>query len=996
MKKTLLLCMLMTTALCLQAQQPYFLSVHQEESEYYKALGRDHYQMDEEEYQAVASARAKTMRAGCTPDKVIFGYHPYWNADTVCLDYRWELLTDLCFFSYEVDTLTGNALSTHGWTTSRAVDSALANGVRVHLCVTLFDGHAYFFNNASARQTLITNLINLVQARGAHGVNIDFESVPSSQKTNLTAFLIDLCNQMHTAIPGSLVSIASPAVNWNGTFEIASLNNYLDWFVIMGYDYYWSGSTSSGPLSGLYSMTCGTTDNLSRTLTYYLSNGASKEKVVLALPYYGRQWKTTGSAVPSPTIAGTSTSRTYRTIRMNSSGYYIPANRGWEPNSLTPYYVFHDGTNWNQCFADNEKSLAYRYDMVRLRDVAGIGIWALGYDDDYPELWNLLEEKLTDCRVVPCSDTLYDLGGPGCNHFDNEDFTWTLAPDNATGLSMTFSSFSLESGWDSLWIYDGPSIASPLIGGYSGTAGPGTVNASGGALTLRYHSDNATTRPGWMAIWNCTSDNILPETFVSANTWETGNFTALFTDTDNLGIDERYYQVLDFDGTEWRAQPAAGFFNDQFTTTIHPEWTADSGVWSVNAAHLLQSDPLNENTNIFAMLSQDDQSAWLYHWQMNIGGSGPNRRAGLHFFCDDPSGENRGNSYFVYYRADDDKVQIYRCTNDVFSLKTNIACAIDPNTWYDCKLTYDPLSGVVRAYLNNELITQWTDPSPLGSGNSVSLRSGGCSVMYDDVKVYRSRGISETVSVGPGAEVRYQNPDPFTPSCSIRSLVTDQVGWWSNTGSIDINIDWTPPDSGLILNDGNAADLDTSALTHLYEANWTQADDPHSGVLAYHFALGSSPGDSNVIGWTGLGLVLSYSQGALSLIPGQWYFASVRAVNGAGLVSAPWHSDGIFIETATAVGGENPVITGVFPNPFNDRLTLELMLEQGSRMEFRFLDMEGRILWKEERQLAGGFHRLSLHPGVVLKADAVYVLQILDEGKPAAGIRLLKASDKNR
>ncbi len=100
--------------------------------------------------------------------------HPYWS-NGLQNNYRWNLLSDLSYFSYEVDASTARALTTNGWNTAPVIDSALANGVRVNLCVTLFSGHATFFANANAQTTLINNLLSLVQTRGADGVNIDFE-----------------------------------------------------------------------------------------------------------------------------------------------------------------------------------------------------------------------------------------------------------------------------------------------------------------------------------------------------------------------------------------------------------------------------------------------------------------------------------------------------------------------------------------------------------------------------------------------------------------------------------------------------------------------------------------------------------------------------------------------------------------------------------------------------------------------------------------------------
>lgn len=72
----------------------------------------------------------------CKPEKLVFGYHPYWIGDA-WQDYQWNLLTDLCYFSYEVDPSSGNPVTLNGWDTNPVIDSALANQTRVHLCITL-------------------------------------------------------------------------------------------------------------------------------------------------------------------------------------------------------------------------------------------------------------------------------------------------------------------------------------------------------------------------------------------------------------------------------------------------------------------------------------------------------------------------------------------------------------------------------------------------------------------------------------------------------------------------------------------------------------------------------------------------------------------------------------------------------------------------------------------------------------------------------------------
>lgn len=104
---------------------------------------------------------------------------------------------------------------------------------------------------------------------------------------------------------------------------------------------------------------------------------------------------------------------------------------------------------------------------------------------------------------VNCSGTFEDTGGSGAPHTGNEDWTFTIAPPSATDVSINFTSFDLENGYDSLYIYDGNSIAAPLLGSYTGTASPGLVTSTGSTMTLHFVSDPFTNNAGFTSTWNC-------------------------------------------------------------------------------------------------------------------------------------------------------------------------------------------------------------------------------------------------------------------------------------------------------------------------------------------------------------------------------------------------------------------------------------------------------------------------------------------------------------
>lgn len=480
-------------------------SAHKSQKEYFDFLKKNHPKQYLNFWKAKKMASIKKTK-DCNLEKIVFGWHPYWAGDAY-QNYRWDMLSDLSFFSYEVDYLTGNAITTHDFETANVIDEALANNVRVNLCVTMFDDFSAFFGNATAQQTLIDNLLTLVENRNINGVNIDFEGVPSSQKSELTAFITSLANQFHGNIVNSQVSIALPAVDWADVFDINALKDKIDLFLIMGYDYYWtSGGVGNiaGPTGQLYTM-YNFDRNQSRSVIYYLNEGVAHEKLCLGMPYYGFDWMTNNANVPTEAIAD-GQAIFIKTVKQNSNGYY--SNKHFEDSSLCAYYNYNDG-NYHQAWIDDEETMKYKYDIVLRQGIAGIGIWALGYDDGYTEMWDLIENKFSTCAEVPTSYDFFDMGGPLRNHYDREDYTYTIAPTNYnSNLTLSFTSFELEAGYDSLWIYDGVDINAPLIGGYSGTTSPGTIEASGGALTVRFHSDGATVKQGWNAHWTCNSANI--------------------------------------------------------------------------------------------------------------------------------------------------------------------------------------------------------------------------------------------------------------------------------------------------------------------------------------------------------------------------------------------------------------------------------------------------------------------------------------------------------
>ncbi len=111
-----------------------------------------------------------------------------------------------------------------------------------------------------------------------------------------------------------------------------------------------------------------------------------------------------------------------------------------------------------------------------------------------------------------------------------------------------------------------------------------------------------------------------------------------------------------------------------------------------------------------------------------------------------------------------------------------------------------------------------------------------------------------------------------------------------------------PPQTTGIVNDGPGADIDVQTSTSTISANWTGFSDPESGITGYEWAIGTTPGGTNVQGWTSVGMATSATNSSLSLASGTTYYVTVRATNGAGLQTTAT-SDGVAVDATAPVAG---------------------------------------------------------------------------------------------
>jgi len=375
------------------AAQEQFKSSHQRDWEYY----RDNpHMVGTTVVPPSLSKRGDLMKAQAM-SKVVYGFHPYWQ-DGSEANYYFSMLTHVAYFSADINATTGGFNTTNSWASANVVTLAKQYGVKVHLCLTLFSNHSTLLGSTTAKNNLIQNTLTQLAVRGADGVNIDFESIAESQRDGFRTFMRQFGDTLKSY--GYEFVIELPAVDWSsisdgvGVFDatfFAALNPVTDYYFAMLYDYWWSGSATAGPNSPLLPSNNTSIRHVLRSIDRYLSTGCPANKFIAGFPHYGREWAVKSTVANADTLGGfVSNSRFYSEVKNNYIDT-IPANRQyWSTTYNTRYYNHIAGGVWRQTWYDDSLSLGMKYDSIKIKNVAGTGMWALGYDGVEPELWGAL------------------------------------------------------------------------------------------------------------------------------------------------------------------------------------------------------------------------------------------------------------------------------------------------------------------------------------------------------------------------------------------------------------------------------------------------------------------------------------------------------------------------------------------------------------------------------------------------------------------------------
>lgn len=115
-----------------------------------------------------------------------------------------------------------------------------------------------------------------------------------------------------------------------------------------------------------------------------------------------------------------------------------------------------------------------------------------------------LKQTIASGIIFSTINSNYDYNSAGDYFYvDNMDCQWNL--DSNSKVEVTFFNFNTQPNADYLYVYDGDSSSSQLIGKFSGTSLPPPITSSSNKLHLRFTSDSSGQARGFSAGYRGTS-----------------------------------------------------------------------------------------------------------------------------------------------------------------------------------------------------------------------------------------------------------------------------------------------------------------------------------------------------------------------------------------------------------------------------------------------------------------------------------------------------------
>ncbi|WCK55673.1 LysM peptidoglycan-binding domain-containing protein [Aneurinibacillus sp. Ricciae_BoGa-3] len=261
---------------------------------------------------------------------------------------------------------------------ARYVSAAHAQGKKVWpLLANRFDPVLtdVIIGNPQKRQQLVTALRDSLVKSKSDGINVDFENIDMKDKQNFVLFISELKQALQPY--KILVSVDVTRENgdpfWSGSYDRHQLGMIADYIIMMGYDEHWDGDPTPGSVASLSWTAQG---------IQLLMKDVPAQKIMLAVPFYTREW-----------ITNQSTNKVTSYDRTMAEAEKIIANKGlhkvWDDKACQNYVEYTANGQKHQIWLEDNQSMQLRQNIVNQYHLGGIAAWYIGAET--PAIWTTFD-----------------------------------------------------------------------------------------------------------------------------------------------------------------------------------------------------------------------------------------------------------------------------------------------------------------------------------------------------------------------------------------------------------------------------------------------------------------------------------------------------------------------------------------------------------------------------------------------------------------------------
>ena len=224
--------------------------------------------------------------------------------------------------------------------------------------------------SSEKRAAMVDTLISYALQYSLDGINIDFETVGAEYGDDFVQFLRELSIQTHANNIVLSVDNYAPTAStlYYGRAEQGLVADYV---VVMGYDEHWSSSDVAGSVASINFVENGIQNTMEEV---------PAEKIINAIPFYTRLWKTEGGDVSCETIG------------MDMAQNWIDTNgveMYWDNETCQYYGEIQKDNVLYQIWMEEEESIQVKLNVMEANNIAGVAEWKLGFEN--ASVWDVIE-----------------------------------------------------------------------------------------------------------------------------------------------------------------------------------------------------------------------------------------------------------------------------------------------------------------------------------------------------------------------------------------------------------------------------------------------------------------------------------------------------------------------------------------------------------------------------------------------------------------------------